>query len=154
VAARANPLAEKIGVGLIGCGGRGNTLLKHFLERPDVEVRGVCDVHEPRLKAARAAASPSAAPFDDYRSLLERKEIDAVVIATPDHWHSRMVIDAAEAGKDSYVEKPLCHKLDEGFQVVEAVRRTHRVVQVGTQRRSYSPSSRGRRSSTRVAAGR
>jgi predicted dehydrogenase len=132
------PAAEKIGIGLIGCGGRGNTLLKHFLERPDVEVRGVCDVHEPRLKAARAAASPSAAAFDDYRSLLERKEIDAVIIATPDHWHARMVIDAAEAGKDSYVEKPLCHKLEEGFQVVEAVRRTSRIVQVGTQRRSYS----------------
>jgi predicted dehydrogenase len=130
------PAAEKIGIGLIGCGGRGRTLLGHFLERPDVEVRGVCDVHEPRLKAARAAASPSAAAFDDYRSLLERKEIDAVIIATPDHWHARMVIDAVEAGKDVYVEKPLAHKIDEGFRIIEAVRRTKRVVQVGMQRRS------------------
>jgi predicted dehydrogenase len=114
------------------------TLMKVFRERPDVEVRGVCDVYEPRLKEATAAASPTAAAFADYRRLLERKEIDAVVIATPDHWHARMVIDAAEAGKDAYVEKPMCHKLDEGFAVVAAVRKAGRVVQVGTQRRSYS----------------
>jgi predicted dehydrogenase len=68
--------------------------------------------------------------------LLDDKSIDAVVVATPDHWHARMVIDAVEAGKDVYVEKPLAHKIDEGFQVIDAVRRTCRVVQVGTQRRS------------------
>ncbi len=136
--AAISPLApERLGIGFIGCGGRGRTLMEYFLKRKDVEVRAVCDVYDPRLKAAAQAASPTAAPYADYRELLERKEIDAVVVATPDHWHARMVIDAAEAGKDAYVEKPLCHTVDEGFAMVEAVARTKRIVQVGTQRRSY-----------------
>lgn len=127
----------KLGIGFLGCGGRGRTLMDYFLKRNDVEVRGVCDVYEPRLKSAQAAASPTAGAFLDYRELLGRKEIDAVVIATPDHWHARMVIDAVQGGKDAYVEKPLCHTVDEGFAMVEAVARTKRIVQVGTQRRSY-----------------
>ena len=69
--------------------------------------------------------------------MLEDKSIDAVLIATPDHWHAQMTIDAVEAGKDVYVEKPMVHKIEEGFRVIEAVRRTKRVVQVGMQRRSY-----------------
>ena len=129
---------EKLGIGFIGCGGRGRTLLDYFLKRKDIEVRAVCDVHEPRLKSAAQAASPTAASYADYKELLGRKEIDAVVIATPDHWHARMVIDAAEAGKDAYVEKPLCHTVDEGFAMIDTVARTRRIVQVGTQRRSYT----------------
>ncbi len=136
-AAGAVPASEKIGIGLIGSGGRGRTLLGHFGKVPGIEFRAVCDVYEPNLKAGVAAASPTAAPYLDYRELLDRKEVDAVIIATPDHWHARMAIDAVEAGKDVYVEKPLCHKAEEGFLVVEAVRRTGRVLQVGTQRRSY-----------------
>ena len=81
-------------------------------------------------------ASTGARPFQDYRRLLEDKTLDAVIVATPDHWHARMVIDAVEAGKDVYVEKPLAHKIEEGFAIIEAVRRTRRIVQVGTQRRS------------------
>ena len=137
LAADSGPTST-IGIGVIGCGGRGRSLLDYFRKRSDAEVRAVCDVYEPRLKAAQAAASPDAAPYADHKALLERKEVEAVVIATPDHWHARMVIDAVEAGKDVYVEKPLCHTVEEGFQVVEAVRRTGRVVQVGTQRRSYT----------------
>lgn len=129
---------ERLGVAFLGCGGRGRALMSYFLERRDVEIRGVCDVYEPRLKAAAAAASPTAAAHRDYRELLDRKDIDLVVIATPDHWHARMVIDAAGAGKDVYVEKPLAHTIDEGFAITEAVARTKRVVQVGTQRRSYT----------------
>jgi predicted dehydrogenase len=128
---------EKMGLALIGSGGRGRTLLGHFQKQPGLEFRAICDVYDPNLKAGVAAASPTASPHLDYHEVLARKDIDAVVIATPDHWHSRMVIDAVEAGKDVYVEKPLCHKVEEGFQVVEAVERTRRVVQVGTQRRSY-----------------
>ena len=131
------PASEKIGIGLIGSGGRGQTLLGHFRKVPGVEFRAVCDVYEPNLKAGVAAASPTAAPYLDYKKLLERPEVDAVIVATPDHWHARMAIDAVEAGKDVYVEKPMCHKPEEGFQVVEAVKRTGRILQVGTQRRSY-----------------
>ena len=101
-----------------------------------MNMAAVCDIYEPNLQAGLKEASSGARPFHDYRQLLDDKSIEAVVVATPDHWHARMVIDAVEAGKDVYVEKPLAHKIDEGFQVIDAVRRTRRVVQVGTQRRS------------------
>jgi predicted dehydrogenase len=81
-------------------------------------------------------ASTGARPLRDYRRLLDDKSLEAVIVATPDHWHARMVIDAVEAGKDVYVEKPLAHTIPEGFAIIEAVRRTRRVVQVGMQRRS------------------
>ena len=100
------------------------------------DVSAVCDVYQPNLEAGLKEASTGARSFRDYRKLLDDKSLDAVIVATPDHWHARMVIDAVEAGKDVYVEKPLAHKIDEGFRVVEAVRRTRCVVQVGTQRRS------------------
>lgn len=97
----------------------------------------VCDVYEPNLQAGLKAASTGAKPYGNYKRLLEDKSIDAVIIATPDHWHARMAIDAVEAGKDVYVEKPMAHTIDEGFRLVDAVRRTRRVLQVGTQRRSF-----------------
>jgi predicted dehydrogenase len=127
--------ADRIRAGLIGAGGRGRYLTGQFKEA-GVEVGGVCDVYEPNLQAGLKEASTGAKPFRDYRRMLEDKTLDAVIVATPDHWHARMVIDAVEAGKDVYVEKPLAHKIDEGFRMIEAVRRTKRVVQVGTQRRS------------------
>ena len=96
----------------------------------------MCDVYEPNLEAGFKEASTGARSFRDYRRLLDDKSFDAVIVATPDHWHARMVIDAVEAGKDVYVEKPLAHTIDEGFAMIEAVRRTKRVVQVGMQRRS------------------
>jgi predicted dehydrogenase len=96
----------------------------------------VCDVYEPNLEAGLKEASSGAKPHRDYREILNDKSLDAVVVATPDHWHAQMVVDAVNAGKDVYVEKPMAHAIDEGFDVVEAVRRTRRVVQVGTQRRS------------------
>lgn len=99
---RGEEARRRLGVGILGCGGRGQTLLREYLvKRSDVEVRAVCDVYDPRLKAALAAASPSASGHTDYRELLARPDIDIVVIATPDHWHARMVIDAVEAGKDA-----------------------------------------------------
>jgi predicted dehydrogenase len=96
----------------------------------------VCDVYEPNLQAGLKEASTGAKSFGDYRKLLDDKSLDAVIVATPDHWHARMVIDAVEAGKDVYVEKPMTHTIDDGFAIIEAVRRTKRIVQVGTQRRS------------------
>ncbi|HUQ92405.1 MAG TPA: Gfo/Idh/MocA family oxidoreductase [Bryobacteraceae bacterium] len=97
----------------------------------------VCDVYEPNLQAGLKAASTGAKSFDNYKRLLEDKSIDVVVVATPDHWHAQMVIDAVEAGKDVYVEKPLAHTIEDGFRMIDAVRRTKRIVQVGTQRRSF-----------------
>ncbi|MEZ5396441.1 MAG: Gfo/Idh/MocA family oxidoreductase [Bryobacterales bacterium] len=128
---------DRIGVGTIGTGGRGRLLTSEIKENPKAEMRAVCDVYKPNLELGREAAGGSVPMYEDYERLLENKDVDAVVVATPDHWHARMTIDAVEAGKDVYVEKPMCHEIDEGFDVIEAVRRTKRIVQVGTQRRSY-----------------
>jgi predicted dehydrogenase len=127
---------EKVGVGVIGSGGRGQFLMKIFHDL-GAELKGVCDVYKPNLMAGLQLADPSARPCGDYRRLLDDKTVQAVIIATPDHWHARMTIDAVHAGKDVYVEKPLCHTVDEGFRVMEAVNSSKRIVQVGTQRRSY-----------------
>lgn len=120
---------------LIGSGGRGRYLTGEFKEI-GAEIAAVCDVYEPNLREGLKVASTGARPYSDYRRVLDDKSIEAVVVATPDHWHARMVIDAVDAGKDVYVEKPLAHTIDEGFAMIDAVRRTKRVVQVGTQRRS------------------
>src|SRR5437588_6659388 len=126
---------DRIRAGIIGAGGRGRYLTGQFKEL-GVEMAGVCDIYEANLQAGLKEANTGARSFDDYRKLLDDKSIDAVIVATPDHWHARMVIDAVEAGKDVYVEKPMAHKIDEGFAVISAVRRTRRIVQVGMQRRS------------------
>jgi predicted dehydrogenase len=127
---------ERIRCALIGAGGRGAYLIGKFREQ-GAEVAAVCDVYEPHLTAGLAAASPNARACFDYRRLLEDPAVDAVIVATPDHWHARMAIDAVEAGKDVYLEKPMAHTIAEGYSIVEAARRTRRVVQVGTQRRSF-----------------
>jgi predicted dehydrogenase len=127
---------DRIRTGIIGAGGRGQYHVAQFKE-VGAEMAAVCDVYEPNLQAGLKAASTGAKPYTNYKKMLEDKSLDAVVIATPDHWHAQMTIDAVEAGKDVYVEKPMVHKIEEGFRVIEAVRRTRRVVQVGMQRRSY-----------------
>jgi predicted dehydrogenase len=126
---------DRIRAGVIGSGGRGRLLTAEFKEI-GAEMAAVCDVYRPNLEAGLNAASIGAKPFSDYRRMLDDKSIDAVIVATPDHWHARMVIDAVGAGKDVYVEKPMCHTIPEGYDMVAAVRRTKRIVQVGTQRRS------------------
>ncbi len=137
-AAGAGALAasDRLRGAVIGSGGRGRLLTAEFKEL-GVEMAAVCDVYEPNLQAGLQVASTGAQAYDNYQRLLEDKSIDVVIVATPDHWHARMVIDAVEAGKDVYVEKPLAHTIEEGFRMLEAVRRTGRVVQVGTQRRSF-----------------
>lgn len=121
---------------IIGSGGRGRLLTATFKEL-GVNMGAVCDIYKPNLEAGLKVASTGAKPYDNYKKLLENKDIDVVVIATPDHWHAQMTIDAVHAGKDVYVEKPMAHKIDEGFRMIEATRRTKRVVQIGTQRRSF-----------------
>ncbi len=126
---------DRIRVGHIGTGGRGRYLLGQFKEI-GAEPVAVCDVYEPNLAAGLQIAGAGAKSFDTYRRLLDDKSIDAVVVATPDHWHAQMTIDAVHAGKDVYVEKPMAHTIEEGFAMIAATRQTKRVVQVGTQRRS------------------
>jgi predicted dehydrogenase len=135
-AAQVSGANERIRGAIIGSGGRGQYLTTNFKEL-GVEMNAVCDVYEPNVQKGLKAAATGAKAYDNYKRVLEEPSIDVVVIATPDHWHAQMVIDAVEAGKDVYVEKPMAHKIDDGFRVIEAVRRTKRVVQVGMQRRSF-----------------
>lgn len=126
---------NRIRAGLIGAGGRGRYLTEQFKE-VGADITAVCDVYEPNLQAGLRAASTGARSLQDYRAMLDDRSIDAVIVATPDHWHARMVIDAVTAGKDVYVEKPLCHEIAEGYEMAAATRSHNRIVQVGTQRRS------------------
>lgn len=128
--------ANRVNVATIGCGGMGNAHLDALMrlrEQGLVNIVAVCDVYEPRREAA--AAKTGAKPYLDYRRLLEDRSIDAVSIATPDHWHAKMTIDAADAGKDVYCEKPMTYWRDlrAPQDVVRAIARNRRVMQVGTQ---------------------
>ena len=127
---------ETVRLGFIGVGNRGDQLLDAFLKVPGIQVAAICDVYRPYLEAAARKAGGSPALLDDHRRLLEAKDVDAVVIATPDHWHAIHLVDACRAGKDVYVEKPLSLTIAEGRKMVEAARRSGRVVGVGIQRRS------------------
>ncbi|MBL8296374.1 MAG: Gfo/Idh/MocA family oxidoreductase [Bryobacterales bacterium] len=126
---------DRVNVGLIGAGGRGRYLTGDFKEL-GANVNAVCDIYEPNLQEGLKVASTGAKSFDNYKRLLDDKGVDAVIVATPDHWHAQMTIDAVHAGKDVYVEKPMAHTIDEGFRMIDATRKTKRIVQVGTQRRS------------------
>src|SRR6266511_1169909 len=98
---------ERVRVGLIGCGGRGMNVAKLMRDMPDVDFVAVCDLYPPHLARAKEWAGSSAKEFKDFRRLLEQKDLDAVLIATPDHWHAIPTVLACQAGKDVYVEKPL-----------------------------------------------
>lgn len=130
---------ERIRLGFIGIGNRGDQVLDGFLAQKDQEVIGVCDIWAPYCEFAAKKTGTNPKHYHDYRQLLERKDIDAVVIGTPDHWHALQTVHACQAGKDVYVEKPLSLCVSEGRKMVEAARKYNRVVQVGLQRRS-SPS--------------
>src|SRR5438034_2754368 len=127
---------DRVNVGLIGCGGRGRLVAKLMREVPNVEIAAVCDVFDPQAAAAQERAGPGCRSYRDFRNLIEQKGVDAVVIATPDHWHAIPAVLACQAGKDVYVEKPLAHTIKEGRAMVAAARRYNRMVQAGTQHRS------------------
>lgn len=135
----ANP-AERLRVGLIGPGGMGSNHLRQLAEQADVEIAYVCDVDAERLDAAARTAEDMTGHrpegVRDLRRVLDDATVDAVWIATPDHWHAPATILALDAGKHVYVEKPCCHNVREGRLMIEAARRNDRVVQVGTQSRS------------------
>ena len=135
-ASRVYGANDVVRLGFIGVANRGGQLIKSFLKHDDVRTVVLCDVHKPTLDAALKRAGGNADTCGDFRRVLDRKDVDAAVVATPDHWHAIMTVDACKAGKDVYVEKPLCKTVHEGRKMVEAARRHDRVVQVGTHRRS------------------
>ena len=119
-----------------------------FQKDPALRVGAICDVYEPNLENALSAASkaPGSTPkvYRNYKELLADKDVQAVLIATPEHWHYQMVLDALAAGKDVYVEKPLCQTPEQGVKLVEAEKHTKSIIQVGMQRRSYDLYQEGR----------
>ena len=137
-AGRVHGANERIRVGLIGSGGRGREDWGTFLKQPEVEPVAVCDVYDPFREKGIAMTEGRAKAFSDFRRLLEQKDIDAVIVATPDHWHALITVAACEAGKDVYCEKPLSLTVVEGRKMVEAARKHDRVVQTGSQQRSGS----------------
>jgi predicted dehydrogenase len=128
---------DRIRIAGIGVGGRSRLLLRYAKEQPGTEIVAFCDVYEPRRLEAREQIAASADLSDDYRRLLDRKDIDAVIVGSPDHWHVPMTVDAVRAGKDVYVEKPLSHTIEEAARCVKAVAETKQIVQVGYQQRSW-----------------
>jgi predicted dehydrogenase len=126
---------DRIRLGVIGTGKQGVDDMKHFMQL-GVEVAAVCDVYQPNLEKGLAAAGGKAKTFKDFRNVLDDKEIDVVLIGTPDHWHPLPMVEACKAGKDVYVEKPICVAVEEGKKMVAAARANNRVVQVGLWQRS------------------
>ena len=127
---------DRVQVGFIGYGLIGSQHVHDFKNQADADLAAMSDVYQPRLEQGVAACGGHAKGYPDFRRLLDDKDIQAVVVATPDHWHALMTIMACAAGKDVYVEKPLSVFVREGRWMVEAARRYQRVVQVGTQQRS------------------
>jgi predicted dehydrogenase len=128
---------DRVGVGYIGLGNRGDQVHDAFLEHGDQQTVAICDLREDYLDLAEKKSRAKPVRYKHYKRLLEDKNVDAVVISTPDHWHALMFIDACNAGKDVYVEKPLSLTVYEGRRMVETAERTKRVTQVGTNRRSW-----------------
>jgi predicted dehydrogenase len=126
---------DRVQLGLIGCGDRGEYVMTVFQNSKQVDVNAVCDIYGAKIDKVQQKAT-TAKGFNDHRKLLEAKNVDAVLIATPDHWHSGCAIDALNAGKDVYVEKPLTLTIDEGPPIVKAARVNNRICQVGMQQRS------------------
>src|ERR1035441_7882771 len=126
---------DRINIGVIGCGGRGSYVADAFNDfgkkNNACQIVAACDVYEKRKKAV--AVKFDAKGYRDYRELLNQSDVDAVVVATPDHWHAKMAMDAMDKGKDVYLEKPMVHTNDEARQLVDTVKETKRILQVGSQ---------------------
>jgi predicted dehydrogenase len=134
--ARGYAANETLNVGCLGTGGRCQSLMRSLAQIPGVRIAAVCDVYDIRLAEAKKLADSQAVASKHYREILDRKDIDAVLIGSPDHWHVPMSVDALGAGKDVYVEKPLTHDVSEGTAIIEAQNRSQKIVQVGMQQRS------------------
>ncbi|PYU67607.1 MAG: gfo/Idh/MocA family oxidoreductase, partial [Acidobacteria bacterium] len=117
----------------IGAGVRGCELLQASLRVPGIACVGVCDLYDSRHDAAREAVKKDVPATRDYRKILDRKDVDAVIVATTDHQHRKVVVDACAAGKDVYCEKPMSHTVEDGFAMVDAAQKANRIIQIGSQ---------------------
>ncbi len=134
-AAEANPVApnSRIHVGLLGCGGMGRANLNECARHADVVVTAACDVSQSRREAVAAQFKDTCKPYADFREMLQAPDLDAVIIATPPHWHALQAVAACEAGKDLYLQKPMTMHLGESLAVRNAVKKHQRISQIGTQ---------------------
>ena len=132
---RGAAAGKKFRMGFIGMGRRGRNTLRAALKQPEINVVAISEIYQPNVEAALEMV-PDAKVYSDFRDLIAADDIDAVCIATPDHWHAYMAIEACKAGKDVYVEKPISVTIHEGQMMVKAARKYKRIVQVGTQQRS------------------
>ena len=128
------PPSDTVRFAIIGTGTQGCDLLRASRNVPGIECVAAADLYETRHESVRQILKKDVDTTRDYRRVLDRKDIDAVIVATPDHWHRRLVVEAAQAGKDAYCEKPMSHTLEDGFAMVDAVQKNKRILQIGSQR--------------------
>src|SRR5215204_2356815 len=131
---RKTSAADKVRIGVIGYGVQGHFDLDTALKFPGVELAGICDLYTGRLENAKEKFGNELFTTRNYKELLERKDIDAVIIATTDCWHARITLDALASGKHVYLEKPMVYKINEGYDVIKASKKSGKVLQVGSQR--------------------
>ncbi|MBI4911009.1 MAG: Gfo/Idh/MocA family oxidoreductase [Acidobacteria bacterium] len=136
-ATRVHGANTRIRIGVVGTGGRGQWLMKALAKTvpEEFQIVAVCDVYDVRRAQAAQLGGPGVEQYLDYRQLIARSDVDAVIVATPDHWHSAVAVDAMNAGKDVYIEKPMVHYPKDGLAIIKAARANKRVVQVGMQGR-------------------
>ncbi|MCA9431204.1 MAG: Gfo/Idh/MocA family oxidoreductase, partial [Candidatus Omnitrophica bacterium] len=136
ISRRAFGANERIGIGMIGLHGIGGMHLGQYAKMDDVDIVALCDVDQSVRERAASTLDKKPMLTSDFRDLLDMKEVDAIVVAVPDHWHANMAIRAFEAGKDAYIEKPLGHNIREGKLIREAAEKHGRIMQTGLQQRS------------------
>jgi predicted dehydrogenase len=132
---------DRIRVAILGTGSRGNQVMQSWLSFDDSVFVAICDVRRDRLdntSAKLASVGHTVDAYEDYRRILERKDVDAVLIATPDHWHSPMTVEACAAGKDVFCEKPVSNAIEPALEMVDAARQHKRIVQIGLQQRAWA----------------
>jgi predicted dehydrogenase len=142
-AVKAAP-SDRVNMGFIGMGIRGNHLLRSFLKFPEVNPVAVADLYDGYLENAREVTDGKVGTAKDYRAVLDRKDVDAVTVATPDHWHTRMVLDAIGAGKDVYCEKPMTWSVEEGYRIMKAMKNSDRILQIGSEPKSSATTAKAR----------
>lgn len=128
------PASDRVRFGIIGVGMQGNSLLEESIKLPDVECAAACDLYDGRHVLAREIVRPDLPVTRRYQELLDNKDVDCLIVAVPDHWHRQIVVDAVSAGKDVYCEKPMSHNAADGVAMVDAAKKSGRIVQIGSQR--------------------